>query len=164
MRFEEAKDVMTKKILTVRIDDPIEKAQRLMELRKIRHLPVVDRLGGLVGILSDRDLLRAASPEGQRAALAVADRKPSFGPELLAKDFMSWPVRCVLESEPLRSVAEKMLAEKISAVVVVGADNHARGIVTTDDLLRVLITMLNDDPSSVALKLGSSFEALRAHA
>jgi acetoin utilization protein AcuB len=51
-------DVMTKAVITVEPERPIEEAARLMLERRIGALPVVSE-GGLVGILTETDLLRA---------------------------------------------------------------------------------------------------------
>ena len=54
---------MTRKVVTVAPEEGIFKAQELMAANKIRHLPVVDKRGRLVGIVSDRDLRMALPAE-----------------------------------------------------------------------------------------------------
>ncbi|MEB2837268.1 MAG: CBS domain-containing protein [Desulfurococcales archaeon] len=49
-------EVMTPNPITIDVDSPVEDAVRLMERKRIRHLPVVDREGRLVGIVSLRDI------------------------------------------------------------------------------------------------------------
>ncbi len=49
--------VMTKNPVTVKASDPLLKALEVMAERKIRHLPVVDDSGKLVGILTSRDIV-----------------------------------------------------------------------------------------------------------
>lgn len=53
------KDVMTKKVVTISPDAPILEAAHLMEKKDISRLPVVDKNGKLVGIITKVDLLRA---------------------------------------------------------------------------------------------------------
>jgi CBS domain-containing protein len=50
------KDVMTRNPITVNTESPLEEAARIMERRRIRHLPVTDEEGRLVGIISMRDV------------------------------------------------------------------------------------------------------------
>lgn len=50
-------DLMTKDPVTIRDDEPVTKAVELLSTRKIRHLPVVDREGKLVGIITARDIV-----------------------------------------------------------------------------------------------------------
>ncbi|MBM3266936.1 MAG: CBS domain-containing protein [Candidatus Sericytochromatia bacterium] len=52
-----AKDLMSAPVLTVGPDEDAARAARIMVDRKIKHLPVVDARGTLLGILSRRDLL-----------------------------------------------------------------------------------------------------------
>ena len=73
------RDVMTKDPLTLTEQATLEDAAELMREHDIRHVPIVDRQGGLVGIVSDRDLgsldlgrlLGDAGVEGLRAHLAT---------------------------------------------------------------------------------------------
>lgn len=51
------KEVMSKNVLTVKKEDSFAKARRLMVLHSIRHLPVVDEKGYLVGMLTIRKIL-----------------------------------------------------------------------------------------------------------
>ena len=52
-----AGDLMTSPPVTVKPDDPLERAARLMYTRKVKRLPVVDERGHLVGIIGRADLL-----------------------------------------------------------------------------------------------------------
>ena len=51
-------EIMTRKVVVGKADDPIGKAAQLMRKHHIRHLPVIDKRGALLGVLSIRDLLR----------------------------------------------------------------------------------------------------------
>ncbi|HTR94182.1 MAG TPA: CBS domain-containing protein [Trebonia sp.] len=56
-RATTAKTLMTSPPIIIRPDDPVEYAARLMYLRKVKHLPVVDEAGKLTGIVSRTDVL-----------------------------------------------------------------------------------------------------------
>jgi CBS domain-containing protein len=58
-----ARDVMTKEIVFCRSDDSIEDAIRLMEIKKIRRLPVISKQKRMVGMLSIGDLSHRAGRE-----------------------------------------------------------------------------------------------------
>ncbi len=61
-----AADLMTHPAVTIRPDEPVRRAAELMSARKLRRLPVVDRAGRLVGILSRADVLSVfARPDEQ---------------------------------------------------------------------------------------------------
>src|ERR1041384_5138939 len=55
------KDVMTRKLVTVAEDDVLADVEQAMLRLRVRHLPVVDRNGNLIGFVSHADLLHAAS-------------------------------------------------------------------------------------------------------
>lgn len=57
-----AAQMMRSPVIFVRADSRIDEAEGLMRTRGIRHLPVVDGAGALVGILSDRDVIRHPRP------------------------------------------------------------------------------------------------------
>jgi len=54
--------VMTTRLVTVELDDPLEVVKRIFDSVKFHHLLVVDTGKKLCGVISDRDLLRALSP------------------------------------------------------------------------------------------------------
>ncbi len=54
------RDLMSTEVVTAHPEDPLKAAMELMERRHIRHLPVVEADGRLVGILSQRDVLESS--------------------------------------------------------------------------------------------------------
>jgi len=132
---------MSNPVVTVNLDTPMSEAMKLMEKKKIRHLPVLRADGKLTGILSDRDVKRAMDPE-----------YPSFSPNAVAGDFMSWPVIRVDKATPLAKSVKLMIDQKISAIVVTSAGTPA-GIVTSEDMLRVLYDLLLHEGSEGKLAI-----------
>lgn len=146
-------DVMSKDLVTVVMGAPLSDAFVLMRDRRIRHLPVTDEAGEVIGILSDRDISRAMTPDPEMGPSHVEDAQ--FDPSYRARDFMTWPVRSVIEDVPVQEVARRMLKEKVSAFLVVDRTRQIRGIVTTDDLLKLLIRLLDKEPGGLSLSLNS---------
>lgn len=126
---------MTHTLVTVKWNTSIRQAHELMGERRIRHLPVTDEEGFVVGILSDRDVNRAMSPV-----------RPGFMEDSLVGDFMSWPAITVDEKTSIKDVAEGMVDEKVSAFLVTKGGEQVVGIITSEDLLRLLKEMLKDEP------------------
>ena len=60
------KEVMTSPVVSVEPDSPISQAIRIMLQRRISGLPVIDKQGGLVGIVTEGDFLRRAETGTQR--------------------------------------------------------------------------------------------------
>lgn len=152
-----AHDIMSKKLVTVRMTDSVRTAYEIMQERKIRHLPVVDAMGEIIGILSDRDLQRAMKPKKSPDFDEI-----EFNKTHTTQDYMSWPARSVPEDIEIAALTQLMLNEKMSALLVkaVGSHNRVRGIVTTDDLLKLLLQLLEKDPSRAKASLGSVFQSV----
>jgi CBS domain-containing protein len=70
---QRAADVMSREVVTVTEDTPVDTIARLLEERRIKRVPVV-RGGRLVGIVSRADLLRGLATRGSQAESPTADR------------------------------------------------------------------------------------------
>lgn len=141
----QAKDLMTRNLITIGLEEPIWKAYSLMRSKKIRHLPVLDQGGKIMGILSDRDVKRAMIPTMQPSSPASMETGPvEFPSGARAKEFMSWPVQTIDEELNPEEIAAACLKEKVSAFIIVDRQGRPCGIVTTDDLLRFLIELCRD--------------------
>lgn len=119
MRVEE---LMRRRVETIREDGSAEDALKRMRSRKLRHLVVV-RDGGVVGIVSDRDL----------AALLVGD----FRLDRTISQVMSRGVAVVEPGTPIEDAARLMRRRKIGALPVVDGRKLV-GILTVADLLDLL--------------------------
>lgn len=114
-------DLMSTAVISVRTSDPVTEARVQMELGVFHHLPVVDDRGRLVGILSDRDLLRAAR---------------LHQPQKVA-DVMTRDVVTVRPQEPAHRAAAAMLDHKISSLLVVDNAGTLVGVVTLTDYVEL---------------------------
>ena len=65
------RDVMTPKMVTVNKDTSVEECSALMKQYQIRHLPVVDATGAMVGMISIGDLVRAVIEEQQETIVQL---------------------------------------------------------------------------------------------
>ncbi len=102
-------------------------ARALMQRHHVRHLPVLDA-GQLVGIVTERDLLLAASLGVDFARVAVADAMTPDPRALSADSSLEW------------AVAE-MVQARLGSIVIVD-DDRVIGIFTTVDALRALGELL----------------------
>jgi CBS domain-containing protein len=156
---------MSNQIISIGINERMETAFKRMREHSVRHLPVISEVGEVVGMLSDRDVQRAMvstieqEPRGRGVSETII-----FDPETHVKDYMNWPVEAVDQHTQIRLIAERMVQEKISSFLVSHGEKVV-GIVTTEDLLRVLIDLLNDPKreSQWTLKniIESSFNQLK---
>ena len=92
-----------------------------MQVGVIRHLPVVDERGRLVGMLSDRDVLRALAG---KKTLRVAD--------IMSRDLVT-----VQPDAPAHLAAGLMLEYNISSVLVVDEGETLVGVVTMTDYVEL---------------------------
>lgn len=134
----EAKNLMTKKIIKVEPNTPIQIAHDEMKEKGIRHLPVIDQTGKLVGMLSDRDVQRAINVK----MINEVEQEATFNPHDTVENFMSWPVQTVDEKTSIEEMTTMMIELKVSAIVVIGPNQYIRGIITTEDLLKYLLELL----------------------
>ncbi|WP_394844160.1 CBS domain-containing protein [Pendulispora brunnea] len=128
-------EIMTQNPRTVHPTDAIGDAVDALQSLNIRHLPVVDDEGSLVGILSDRDL----GPV-MRALTADAEVEDSVVPlsNRCVADFMTSAVISVDLDAEIEEAVDRMLYERVGAVPVVDGDSKVVGIVSYVDVLRAL--------------------------
>lgn len=126
--------------ITLSVTDTLDIADDLMGLGRIRHLPVVDGRR-LVGIVSQRDLLRAAVSsllELGRAAEQDWLRKIAVVTVMTSRVFTVSP------SAPLQAAVQIMIDKKIGCLPVV-EEGSLVGILTETDCLSRLRTLLELD-------------------
>ena len=159
MSKKTAGESMTNKLVTINVGENLETAYRRMQKRRLRHLPVCDDTGEVVGMLSDRDVQRAMISEvtHEGAGSVASSETIAFDPEARVRDYMGWPILTVERNSDLKLVAERILREKVSALLVKDGKNFV-GIVTTDDLLKVLIDLLADPQASARYTLQGVLE------
>jgi acetoin utilization protein AcuB len=129
----QASDLMTSSPATIRPEATIRQAVALLQDLDVRHLPVVDVEGRLVGMLSDRDLRALAIPfisggESQGTLMTALGSPVSA--------VMSADVLSVDPEAEVDDIVELMLDSKIGAVPVVDRDRGLVGIVSYVDVLR----------------------------
>ena len=115
---------------------PMREAIDVLQSLSVRHLPVIDRKGEIVGILSDRDLrkysLANALPELPLDAITSRLEQP-------VSRFMSTAVFAVSPDADVEEVANLMIDQQIGAVPVIDSDGTLVGIVSYVDMLRELV-------------------------
>jgi len=124
-----ASRLMTRDVQTVLPETPLARAWEVMRDLGFRHLPVV-REGKLVGLVSDRDLL------GHAAHLRSGSLV--FGDTVVGEVMTLNPVVCA-KGTPVSEIAETLLQERIDCVPIVSVDNQLVGLVTSSDLVAVLL-------------------------
>ena len=119
-------DIMTprRSLVIIGPEATVEEARRTMAAHAIRHLPVLDDAGVLVGLISQTDVLVA----GNGATRAV-------------REIMVREIDTVDERSNVRHAAQMMFRHKRSCLPVT-RDGRLQGIVTDSDFLSVAITLM----------------------
>jgi CBS domain-containing protein len=127
------RDIMQTSFVTVSAGDTLSTVEDIMTLGGVRHMPVV-RGGALVGVVSERDLLRASlsnltgfGHEERRAFLQVVE---------ITRVMSTPPVTISPEAEIER--AARLLTEKRIGCLPVVEDGKLVGLLTETDVLRCI--------------------------
>jgi CBS domain-containing protein len=160
-----ARDVMTSPVISVEPDVAVLQAVRIMLQRRVSGLPVIDREGRLVGVVTEGDFLRRAETGTQR-------RRPRWleflaGPGRLAQDYARSHARrvgevmtpdpiTVDEDAALDDIVRLMEKRQIKRLPVVRGNNVV-GIVSRANLLHALASVARE-----AKPAAQSDEAIRA--
>ena len=132
------KDYMHTAVTTGTPETRVSTAYPIMTRRgaPIRHLPVVTDEGTLVGIITDRDIRRAAASD----APSMAEHELTYLlDKLRVRDIMTPEVVTVHGTTPVVEAGQIFLQKKFGCLPVVRDDNRIEGIITVADLLRAYI-------------------------
>jgi acetoin utilization protein AcuB len=127
---------MSKEVISVDMDDPMQQAVNLMKEHGIRLLPVMNGKK-LVGVLSDGDLKKASA---SGTALDVQDLLYSTYKTKI-KDIMTKAPITTPSDQTVDEAADVLLKHKISGAPVVDHKGTVVGVITRDDILRALISL-----------------------
>ena len=124
---------MNSPVVTIAGKTTLDEALATMEERKMRHLPVLDTQEALVGIVSEKDLLKAGQPQ-------TVDR-------IMTKDVIT-----VTEYTAIEEAARIMADHKISSLPVMRGDQLV-GIITETDLFRIFLELFGAREEGVRLTM-----------
>ncbi len=148
----QVKDVMTPNVISVQANESVLKAAQLMLQNRISGLPVLDKEGKLVGIVTEGDFLR-------RSEIGTQRHRPSWlefivGPGKLAEEYVHTAGRkvgeimtpdphCVSEEDSLDTVVNAMERYRIKRLPVT-RNNQVVGIVSRANLMYALASVARD--------------------
>lgn len=125
-------EIMTTQVVTASMDDTLGGIRRVLALNHCHHIPIVED-NRLVGIVSDRDVLRDLSP------YADTESADSHALNTLKKKAHQIMTRRVITISPEDSVEEAaaiMLEKKFSCLPVMERSGAVVGIVTKTDIMK----------------------------
>ena len=128
-------EVMTRDVVTLDRNERLIHADDVMRLGRIRHLPITDSDGTLVGIISQRDLFHSGlvqalgyGTHAQRKALDM----------VVVKEAMTSEVHTIAPDALLSAAAAIMLERKIGCLIVIENQKIA-GILTESDFVKLAL-------------------------
>ena len=141
MRWETVGTIMTSKVITIEMDDSLEVIRDIFCKVKFHHLIVVDG-EKIVGIVSDRDLLKSLSPYVDTLSEMNRDRATL---DKRAHQIMSHNPTTISKACSIQDAARLMLVRRISCLPVVMSDGTIEGVLTWKDVFKVFL----DSPDSL---------------
>lgn len=137
------------KLTVVHWSATMAEANLLMQTNAVRHLPVVDESSMIIGILSDRDVLRSMRTDLEQLK---TPRHQVAASEGFVVNYMSRPVMTIDPSQTLKDAARMMIENNISSLIVAN-DGVAVGITTTHDILKAVLSEEEDLLSGITEKI-----------
>lgn len=136
MKNIKLKEIMVQPAVTAYEDEPFAVVEKKFRENFIRHLPIVDGMDVLVGLITQRDLYRIVSPHVNEEGTYVYD-------EEMLEDFMLSKVMthnplALKPEDTLGKAVEIMARKKIGCIPIVDDRKKIVGIVTETDVLKLL--------------------------
>ncbi|MCL1886711.1 MAG: CBS domain-containing protein [Betaproteobacteria bacterium] len=129
------RDIMTKSVVAVEMDDKLSLVKEIFDNSKFRHLLVIDE-GKLFGVVSDRDLLKALSPN--LGTMVVTHRDLAT----LNKRVHQIMTRKPITLKPDASISDAAVlfnTHRISCIPIVDDEFRPIGIISWRDLIKTML-------------------------
>jgi acetoin utilization protein AcuB len=129
-------DIMTARLVTVEMDDRLDVVKQIFDSLKFHHLLVIDAHKKLTGVVSDRDLLKALSPQLGSAAETTRDAAT------LNKRVHQIMSRKLLTLHPRAAVVDAVqmfLEHRISCIPIVNEEFKPVGILSWRDVMKLML-------------------------
>ena len=135
--YKTVEQFMAVDLYTVRPEDIVDLAASLMHWRHVRHVPVEDDSGRLIGIVSHRDLIEL-----------LVQGKSGSSSSLVVRDIMKTDLLTVSPETPTLDALELMREHNIGCLPVI-KDKRLVGLITAHDFLTVSSKLLEERLSTV---------------
>ena len=136
MKKELVKDWMSTDVITISPETTLPEAHQMMSNEEIRRLPVVDKEGHLVGIVSIGDI-RSAEPS-PATSLSIWEMNYLLS-SLKIEKIMTRNPKTIKPDATIAEAARMMLEHRVSGLPVVDQDCHVIGIITESDIFSMVV-------------------------
>ncbi len=145
------RDRMTPNPKVIAADTSHPEALRILHKEKLHYLPVVDKTGHLVGIISEADLLHAAPSSA--SSLSIYEMNYLLA-NLKIHQVMSCPPITVGPETPLEEAARVLIERNIGCLPVLDGDRLV-GLITETDIFRTFVEILGAGDAALRITLRS---------
>jgi len=133
------RDIMTDRLVALTAADTLLAARQVMDMARIRHVPIMDKDGLFVGLVTHRDMLSATVSR-------LADIDDATQDEIYAGipigEIMRADVKHTAPDAPLRDAAHLLLTHKYGCLPVLDGKKLV-GILTESDFIRLSIVLMD---------------------
>jgi len=133
------KDLMRTNVVTLHVTDALAIAEDIMNMGRIRHLPVVDADNRVVGLVTQRDLFKASI-----SSVLGFDRtkEHEWLGKVTVRDVMTKKLTMIEPEGGVVEAVDKLVTDKIGCLPVVDAQGKLLGLLTETDCLRCFRDLL----------------------
>jgi CBS domain-containing protein len=132
-------DVMTRQLIALTEQDTVENIHSGMQRFRFRHLPVVTQENKLIGLVTERDMIRAEA----EAAADSGDDKSGLAKDTPVSDIMNRDILTTRPDTDLATAGKAMLQKKIGCLPIIIEDETLVGIVTASDFVKIVVQLLD---------------------
>ncbi|MCA9408102.1 MAG: CBS domain-containing protein [Candidatus Omnitrophica bacterium] len=149
-------DVMSSPCEMINMEEPMSAVEELFVSRRIRHLPIIDSAGKLVGLITKRDLFRTVAPRK-----AIDGNVGYTKDKILEKDGMYYfkdtldsyvlskvmikDVKTLKADHVIADAIDLMVQDKVGCVPIVDNERKVVGIITRYDILKMADQIVKHD-------------------
>lgn len=142
-----AKDIMTKKVITIGKNATLLELVKLLIKNKISGVPVIDEENNLVGVVTENDIIvkKSSLPFPLSFSFAFLDKYESYTKstkeflDTKVEEVMSVDIKTVRKDMTVSKVVNIMLNNNINRLPVLDDDNKLIGIITRADVMKSMI-------------------------
>jgi len=132
------RDLMTSEPFAVNVEADLSRVYDTMDIKHVRHIPVVDGEGDLLGLVTHRDLVRSVL--GALGELPVSNQREALRALKVAEIMQAEP-ETIDPGADIREAAQLMLENKFGCLPVVD-NGRLIGILTEADFIKFVLTRL----------------------
>ena len=128
--------IMSKKVVVTTADASLASLRSIFTEAHFQHVPVVDSMQRVIGIVSVKDFYKALSPVADSASAQTAQL---FENNRKVRSIMTSPVVCISPDTTVIAAATLLVERNISCLLVTNPQQKLLGIVSWKDIMRFIV-------------------------